>query len=88
MSDRPIIQHLHGNHTPSDGSIKPYEIGIKTSTNSNGQTEATLFTSTNGVNIVPIKGTEVNVQSDWSQSDSSVPPVMEIPMVLLQAARH
>lgn len=71
MSDRPIIQHLHGNHTPSDGSIKPYEIGIKTSTNSNGQTEATLFTSTNGVNIVPIKGTEVNVQSDWSQSDSS-----------------
>lgn len=73
MSDRPIIQHLHGNHTPSGGSIKPYEIGIKTSTNSNGQTEATLFTSTNGVNIVPIKGAEANVKvaPDISYIDSA-----------------
>ena len=61
---RPIIQHLHGPGIPADATLAPFEIGIGyetvETTNESGNTETTqkitLYTSTDGINILPISG--------------------------------
>ena len=63
MSDckkRPVIQHMSGPDVPPEGTLAPYEIGIgyETVLDDNGEKaiKITLYTSTDGNNILPIGG--------------------------------
>ena len=57
---RPVIQHLHGPGVPQDKTLAPYEIGIgyEIVQNDSGEdiTKIVLYTSTDGINILPISG--------------------------------
>ena len=57
---RPVIQHLHGPGVPQEGTLAPYEIGIgyEIVQDDNGEeaTKIVLYTSTDGINILPISG--------------------------------
>lgn len=59
-SKRPIIQHLHGPAAPQSGTLAPFEIGIgyETVQDDSGEdvTKIVLYTSTDGINILPISG--------------------------------
>ena len=71
---RPIIQHLHGPGIPADATLAPFEIGIGyetvETTNESGNTETTqkitLYTSTDGINILPISnsGTDYEIADE------------------------